>query len=55
MDNDSKEENSDWNGFWSYSPSPDDPHEFGECMKDQHDYKWKNKNELYERKNKKMG
>ena len=55
MDNDSKEENSDWNGFWSYRPSPDDPHEFGECMKDQHDYKWKNKNELYERKNKKMG
>ena len=34
MDNDSKEGNFDGNGFWSYSPSPDDPHEFGECMKD---------------------
>ena len=34
MDNDSKEQNSDWNRFRGYDPSPDDPHEFGEYMED---------------------
>ncbi|WP_448807013.1 hypothetical protein [Akkermansia sp.] len=30
-----------WNRFWSYNPNPDDPHEFGECMEDWHDYEWR--------------
>ena len=30
MDNDSEEDNPDWDKFWSYDPSPEDPHEFGE-------------------------
>lgn len=41
MDNDSKEENSDWNRLWGYNPNPDDPHEFGERMEDWHDYEWR--------------
>ncbi len=38
MDNDSEEDNPDWDKFWSYDPSPEDPHEFGECMEDWYDY-----------------
>lgn len=34
MDDDSKEDNTNWNRFWSHDPSPHDPHEFGESMKD---------------------
>ena len=34
MDNYPEEENSDWNRIQSYNTSPDDPHEFGECMED---------------------
>lgn len=41
MCNDSEEGNPDWNVFWSYIPSPDDPHEFGECMEDWRDYEWR--------------
>jgi len=41
----SKEENPDWNSFWSYIPSPDNPHEFGECMEDWHDYEWRKEQE----------
>ena len=41
MDNDSEEECPDWNGFWNHIPSPDDPHEFRECMEDWHDYEWR--------------
>lgn len=43
MDSDSEEENPDWNRCWSYNPSADDPHEFGECMEYWHDYdEWRN-------------
>lgn len=35
---DSEEENPSVSRFWSYIPNPDDPHEFGECMDDWHDY-----------------
>lgn len=45
MDIDSEEENPDWNRFWSYNPSPDDAHKFGECMEDWHDYVWKKEQE----------
>jgi hypothetical protein len=41
MDSDSEEENPDWNRFWTYNPSADNPHEFEECMEDWHDYVWK--------------
>lgn len=41
MCNDSEEGNPDWNVFWSYIPSPNDPHEFGECMEDWRDYEWR--------------
>ena len=41
MDNVFDEESPDWNGFGDYIPSPDDPHEFGECMEDWHDYEWR--------------
>lgn len=33
MNNIPEEENPDWNRFWSYNPSPNDPHEFGEFMR----------------------
>lgn len=36
-----KEDNPDWNRFWGYRPSPENPHEFGECMEDWHDYEWR--------------
>lgn len=26
-------------------PNPNNPHEFGECMEDWHDYKWRKKQE----------
>ena len=45
MNNDSKEENPDWNRFWSYNPSADNPHEFGECMENWHDYEWRKEQE----------
>ena len=32
MGNNSEEETPDWNRFWSHNPTPDDIHEFGECM-----------------------
>jgi hypothetical protein len=38
MDNIFDEENSDWNSFEGYIPHPDDPHAFGECMENWHDY-----------------
>ncbi len=41
MHNHSKEENPDWNSFEGYAPHPDNPHEFGKCMQDWHDYKWR--------------
>ena len=41
MDIDSDEECPDWNGVWNHIPSPDDPHEFRECMEDWHDYEWR--------------
>lgn len=41
MDNILEEENPDWRRFWSHDPSPDNPHEFGECMEDWHDYEWR--------------
>lgn len=37
----SEEENPDWNRFWSYNLCLDDPHGFGECMENWHDYEWK--------------
>ena len=40
MDNVFDEENADWDGFWSYIPSPHEPHQFGECLEDWHDYEW---------------
>ncbi len=52
MNNDSEEENPDWNGFWGYDPSPDDPHEFGECMEDWHDYEWREEQEEMDRRRK---
>lgn len=34
MDSDSEAENPNWSKFWSPDSSPNDPHEFGECMED---------------------
>lgn len=45
MDNHSKEENPDWDRIWGYNPNPNNPHEFGECMEDWHDYKWRKEQE----------
>lgn len=41
MSSDSEEENPDWSRFWGFNPSSDDPHEFGECVEDWHDYEWR--------------
>lgn len=38
MDSYSEEENPDWNRFWSYNPSADESHQFGESMEDWYDY-----------------
>lgn len=27
--------------MWGYNPHSDEPHEFGECMEDWHDYEWR--------------
>lgn len=52
MDNVFDEENSDWNGFWGYNPSPDESHQFGECMEDWHDYEWRKEQEEMDRRRK---
>ena len=52
MANESEEDNPDWNRFWSYDPSPEDPHEFGECMENQHDEEWSNEQEGMDRRRK---
>lgn len=52
MDNHSEEENPDWNRFWSYDLSPEDPHEFGECMVDWYDYDWRKEQEEIDRRKK---
>lgn len=49
----SKEENPDWNRFWSHDSSPDDPHEFGECMENWHDYAWRKEQEEMDSKKRK--
>lgn len=53
MDNDSEEDNPDWDKFWSYDPSPEDPHEFGECMEDWYDYDWRKEQKEIDRRKKK--
>ena len=45
MDDHSKEENPDWDRIWGYNPNPNNPHEFGECMEDWHDYEWRKEQE----------
>ena len=40
-----KEENPDWDRIWGYNPNPNNPHEFGECMEDWHDYEWRKEQE----------
>lgn len=50
INDDSVEEGPDWRRFWCSNPSADDPHEFGECMEDWHDYEWKKEKEEIDRR-----
>lgn len=36
-----QEENPSVSRLLGYIPNPDDPHEFGECIEDWHEYEWR--------------
>lgn len=53
MDNILEEEDPDWKRFCGYIPSPNDSHEFGECVEDWRVYEWRKEQEKMDSRRKK--